>query len=490
MFSFFLRQKYLIGQLSPSLLPRFHQFHYLSKQRAHYSKIFERTNSSLTANRKRAERKVKNKVKTAMVPSCIYLQVLGNGSNGAPRVVFLFTDQLRYLFNCGEGTQRLANEHKTKLCRLQAVFVTRSIWSTCGGLPGLSLTLRDVDVEELHVQGPPFLFTMIQKMHDFASVKTYHTLNVVDTLTNDRIYEDDTMFLQTIILNLPKEKIGNISTTSNETKISNYSEEEFKTENESSLAKKSSYNVIETTVASYVCYLKPKPGVLNPDKCHELKVPPGPLLGKLKSGIDIILENGEVVRSKDVCSESDPWSKIIILDIPNEHFLTSMLSNETLYRKSSQYIQNIKRNIENQLENDDDATEIAVIVHFTPQHIIDHPEYQKFCRRIGTSSTKHIYVNGNENRSFSGFLSSQLTQYQLNQLNSRIFPILKESETIVALKEKQEKIDKLEDSANNMNGKENSGKELSGDDTNNVNDKLNVIPVRTLTHYLLRGKKG
>ena len=34
-------------------------------------------------------------------------QVLGSGSPGAPSSLFLYTDHSRYIFNCGEGSQRM-----------------------------------------------------------------------------------------------------------------------------------------------------------------------------------------------------------------------------------------------------------------------------------------------------------------------------------------------------------------------------------------------
>lgn len=52
------------------------------------------------------------------VPGTISLQVLGSGALGAPKCLYVFTDQSRYLFNVGEGTQRLAHEHKMKLSKV------------------------------------------------------------------------------------------------------------------------------------------------------------------------------------------------------------------------------------------------------------------------------------------------------------------------------------------------------------------------------------
>lgn len=56
----------------------------------------------------------------------------------------------------------------------------------------------------------------------------------------------------------------------------------------------------------YICRLQPRPGALNLDKCVKNGVPPGPLLGLLKNGEDVTLQNGTVVKSVDVCEPDDP----------------------------------------------------------------------------------------------------------------------------------------------------------------------------------------
>ncbi len=105
-----------------------------------------------------------------------YLQFVGSGAKGAPKSLYLFTDKnrynllkysfrwrknylfklqlYRYIFNVGEGTQRLAHEHKVKITRLEHVFITYPIWENIGGLPGMSLTLQECGVPDLTLHGP------------------------------------------------------------------------------------------------------------------------------------------------------------------------------------------------------------------------------------------------------------------------------------------------------------------------------------------------
>lgn len=62
-----------------------------------------------------------------------------------------------YLFNCGEGSQRLAHEHRFKLSKVEQIFFTHTSWGNVGGLPGISLTIQDVGVPNITLHGAPGL---------------------------------------------------------------------------------------------------------------------------------------------------------------------------------------------------------------------------------------------------------------------------------------------------------------------------------------------
>ncbi|KAJ2784903.1 hypothetical protein H4R18_000828 [Coemansia javaensis] len=73
----------------------------------------------------------------------------------------------RYLFNCGEGTQRLCFENTLRISKLTAVFLTRVDWENMGGLPGMLLTLADAGMKNLTVCGGPNL------THALAATRHY-----------------------------------------------------------------------------------------------------------------------------------------------------------------------------------------------------------------------------------------------------------------------------------------------------------------------------
>ncbi len=81
---------------------------------------------------------------------------------------------------------------------------------------------------------------------------------------------------------------------------------------------------LQTSIA-YICRLTPKLGTLNLAKCVEKNVPPGPLLGKLKNGEDVTLENGIVVKACDVKDPDEPGPIFISeLRILNHHWYKNL----------------------------------------------------------------------------------------------------------------------------------------------------------------------
>ena len=78
-------------------------------------------------------------------------------------LTFLPIIYFSYLFNAGEGSQRLAHEHKFKLAKVEHIFFTKTSWDNVGGLPGISLTIQDVGVPHITLHGPPGLVCSISK---------------------------------------------------------------------------------------------------------------------------------------------------------------------------------------------------------------------------------------------------------------------------------------------------------------------------------------
>ncbi|KAM7346841.1 ribonuclease Z [Cochliomyia hominivorax] len=389
--------------------------------------------------RKEKQKQANKKKNTPYIPGTVTLQILGAGSNGSPAAVYLFTDQSRYLFNCGEGTQRLAHEHKTKLARLEQIFVTRNTWPAIGGFPGLALTVQDAGVKELALHGPPYLENILYSMKRFVVLKTLQLKTVDKTQIQD--FEDNVMSVKSVPL---------------------YRIQDKSKQEETFLSTASS---VEQIAICYICTLKPRPGALNLEKCVEHGVPPGPLLGLLKNGVDVTLEDGTVVRSKDVSEPNENPLSFMFLDIPTPDFLHNLEKHKSLLINSKL--------------NPDATPEMPLVIHFSPQEVINNNLYQSFVEKF-PSQTQHIYLNCKQN-TFSGYVAAHRIQYQLNLLNSRVFPLLTEAASLTANLSSKLKKTKLEDEEMN---------DEMRNDSEGLECEKHLTDLNAMCYYHFRPRKG
>jgi ribonuclease Z len=92
-------------------------------------------------------------------------QVLGTGSDGTAPTLILSIERRaqygsevkllqRYLFNAGEGTNRMCCEHKVKLNTLSSILLTTLEPAACAGIAGCIFSLSDVGRADLRICGP------------------------------------------------------------------------------------------------------------------------------------------------------------------------------------------------------------------------------------------------------------------------------------------------------------------------------------------------
>lgn len=237
-----------------------------------------------------------------------------------------------------------------------------------------------------------------------------------DTTVDGDKFEDDVMSVEYV----PLTKTNDHPDGLNSTDVLVASEDEDYYENENlkrnqTAARRNSqrgedffFEQYAESVTAYICKLKPKPGVLCLEKCVERGVPTGPLLGRLKNGHDVTLTNGQVVKASDVKGPDDPGPVFIFLDIPDEQFLTLLLENEGRFRP-----------YQSQAATDSDAA--MVVLHFSPDRIVQLAKYQEFIDKF-SPSTQHLFLN--DRNHFSGYLSAHRIQWKLNQINEAMFPLL------------------------------------------------------------------
>lgn len=327
----------------------------------------------------------------------------------------------RYLFNCGEGTQRLAHEHKTKLTRMEHIFLTRKSWSRFGGVPGLCLTLQEIGVPKLNLHGPPGISNIFQSTQKFVVLRN---MKVETPECESGLFWEDSVLRVNYV---PLRKEGTVSPEKVEKRTENKVDDDWSKDDTDYFGYESNNNKgeasgerqnrkfeseaeVESEVMAYICKLRERAGTLDFAKCVDKGVPPGPLLGRLKNGFDVNLPDGSTVKADDVRGQAQPGSVFIFLDIPDESYLPALKNCESF-----------KPHQKGAVKEDERA---VVVVHFCSEEMMENSEYKAWMDEF-SPSTKHMFVN--ERNEFTGFFASHRIQRQLNELNDDVFPMLKES---------------------------------------------------------------
>uniref|UniRef100_A0AAX7UXF1 Zinc phosphodiesterase ELAC protein 2 n=1 Tax=Astatotilapia calliptera TaxID=8154 RepID=A0AAX7UXF1_ASTCA len=306
-------------------------------------------------------------------PSTVYLQVVGAGSRDNAASVYVFSEFNRYLFNCGEGTQRLMQEHKLKAARLDNIFLTRLSWENVGGLSGMILTLKDTGVPECVLSGPPQLENYLNAIKSFSGPLEDIKLSVRPY--TEETYSDDTMTVYQVPI------FGGRTAA-----------------RDSSL------------VVAFACKLHPKKGNFLVAQAKELGLPVGtaaigPIIAALKDGKSIVHE-GKEIRPEQVCTPTDPGPVFIMVECPSEEFLGALCTNQQLGRY--------------QTGGTEDPA--ALVVHMTPESVLKTDQYKKWMERF-PSTTEHLILN--EHACTIHNIRSHKIQAQLNMIHPEIFPQLK-----------------------------------------------------------------
>ncbi|XP_035768491.1 zinc phosphodiesterase ELAC protein 2 [Neolamprologus brichardi] len=204
-------------------------------------------------------------------PSTVYLQVVGAGSRDNAASVYVFSEFNRYLFNCGEGTQRLMQEHKLKAARLDNIFLTRLSWENVGGLSAKS---RDNDRNRSHRSGRNSPTQATPQKADVSSA---------DDPGERRTAARDSSLVVAFACKLHPKK-GNFL-----------------------VAQAKELGLPVGTAAI------------------------GPIIAALKAGKSIVHE-GKEIRPEQVCTPTDPGPVFIMVECPSEEFLGALCTNQQLGR--------------------------------------------------------------------------------------------------------------------------------------------------------------
>lgn len=360
----------------------------------------------------------------------VYVQVVGAGNRDAGSSIYVFSEYNRYLFNSAEGTQRLMQEHKLKIARLDNIFVTRMNWANVGGLPGMLLTLKDSGLPQCFLSGPPQLEKFVDAVKVFSG--PLRGLNLAVRPYTEPDYSDETMTVYQVPLfaklkyngdrqyHSPESSPGHISPSRSPKpltpKVDQWQPEESEalgSESDSSVESPKIPARDPSLVVAFICKLHSKKGNFLVEKAKEFGLPLGtaaigPIIAALKNGQCVTYEGKEILP-EEVCTPSDPGAVFIVIECPSEEFIKPILENEQLKRYQTEGSEN----------------PASLVVHMTPETVLLNDSYKKWMEGF-PSTTTHLILN--ERSQTVHNLRIHKIQTQLNLIHPEIFPLLKSSQ--------------------------------------------------------------
>ena len=138
-----------------------------------------------------------------------YYQVLSLASGETSPSLLLFFDSKRYLFNAGDGVQRLCHEHGISLHKISDIFLTSLHPESVGGLPGLMLTMMMGGDIKRRIHGPPGLSAYMQAASWFIWNRSFDLIEYTNTdfefeqyrQTTTRTYKDNFVTVRVVPFN-------------------------------------------------------------------------------------------------------------------------------------------------------------------------------------------------------------------------------------------------------------------------------------------------
>lgn len=248
----------------------------------------------------------------------------------------------KYMFGkVAEGAQRSLTENKIRISKLENIFLTGELnWSSLGGLPGMILTIADQGKDKLVLNYGNELINYVVSTWRYFVFRFGITLNTSAT----KQYKDKLLTVNTIDI-----KPTSPFTASAVSPFGKQEQKILKSIVSNMFPKLTPTHKYEPSFDPYLnvnlplvhdiqqsstCYeiiINPIRGKFKVQEAIKLGVPKGPLFAKLSKGDEITLEDGTVVKPEQVLEKERAFGKILIIDIPNDSYLDSMVTHFTKY---------------------------------------------------------------------------------------------------------------------------------------------------------------
>lgn len=336
----------------------------------------------------------------------VSLQVLSLEARDASPCVVVTTDNLRLMFDVGEGTQRLALEHGVRLSKLEGIFLTRLSSETVCGLPGMVLTVADVGRSGFLVHGPHGIADFWKSTRFFMRRPNF----------NMDLRECPVPAKSSTSKGSEGGQSSNGSSKKEKRGFDDQAKSPFFTSFMGGEIGVHSLPFATDENSSHICYVcetPTMPGKFDVQRAKALGLKPGPAYGVLKAGKRVTMDDGTVIEPSQVLEPPVPGRFFAVIcnasapDDGDNSLLTRIAQDE--------YWRLFKR------ESGVRAGQLDCVVHLSPQSVVSQPTYREWMHSLGTDATSHLMVGAGCCSGETSFIAATRYCNKLNALCPEMF---------------------------------------------------------------------
>ncbi|GLI60588.1 hypothetical protein VaNZ11_002748 [Volvox africanus] len=361
-----------------------------------------------------------------------YLQVLALDIDHTSPSVLLFFNSERYLFNAGEGIQRLFREHKIKISQINSYFITRVSTETLGGMPGMALSVTPPDARGLlgkqaacTVKGPPGLASYVAAFRGYINYENTVAVEEFEHSTSEPVLKTDLVSITPILVRVTAWKTQTAAIADGDGDADGPAAKRQRTDAagktpaqvaEQDLQRPA--DLSEPDVAVYAIQMAGRPGKFMPQRALELGVPQGKLFGELQRGLSVTTQSGRVVTPDDVMEPAMPGPSVLLLDTPSLDSLRAVAADERVRRFMDEAV----------ASGGEDAAAVAannrvcVVVHLIPAALVANEDAMAEWRALMGPTWRHVVVSSGPHQP-SSISRATTFQAKLHALDPTCFPL-------------------------------------------------------------------
>ncbi|CCD68706.1 Zinc phosphodiesterase ELAC protein 2 homolog [Caenorhabditis elegans] len=289
------------------------------------------------------------------IPSQVSIEVLGNGT-GLLRACFILRTPLKtYMFNCPENACRFLWQLRIRSSSVVDLFITSANWDNIAGISSILLS-KESNALSTRLHGAMNIKHFLECIRpfqdsDYGSCK--YPSQVEERPYTMENYEDAGLKVTYIPLSPPL-NIGSNNEKSKNVKVNNVD-------------------------IAFLIEMKEAARRIDTMKLMELKVPKGPLIGKLKSGEAVTLPDGRTIQPDQVFSSDKVEGDkplLLVTECTTEDHVKALIDSSSL----QPFL-----NGEKQLD---------YMVHISDDAVINTPTYRHLMEKLNNPSITHLLING------------------------------------------------------------------------------------------------